>query len=656
MFEVTASPKLVILAVVLLVLYIVLKVRRAKVQAFVQSRILRTKRLSRLAFYSMAALCVPAGFLLMELPYNTELASMAPYYVFVGCALCAVVAAFIFFLGQRSKTSLGVFLFLCFVAGVANHFVVEFRGQPILPADLAALDTAADVSGGYVYAFDRRFFLSLILLEVIACIFALLPARQLSIKGLIVNLTLAVILAIGGVVWFNVSDIEENLNCTIDVWSSLDSCRQQGMLLCFLQRAQQLVPDAPEGYSVEAAQALQEEAAEEYAASSTATNSSVLAATSSQDSTSTSREASSELPSVVIIMNETFSDISRYSAVDDSYEGPTRTLALSDEALLSGNAYVSALGGGTCNSEFELLTGCSLGLLGTGIYPYTLYNLTGVENLASYFGDLGYTTSAIHPAVATNWQRDKIYAQFGFDAFYDIESFQDAQTRRDLVTDAETYDQVLELLTSSDEPQFIFDVTIANHSGYNTGLLSEDEQLSITVDGEENAEVSEYVSCIEQSDIEFIAFIDQLRDLDEPVIVCMFGDHQPGFADTLAEASFGVSTSDMDIIQVQERYITPYLIWTNSEDIQDAVGVGNTLDLSLNYLGLEVLNLAGLPLDNYYAFLSQIQELMPIINLCAYQDAEGAWYWHGEESESEVSQAYSDLAIVQYYRLFDAEN
>ena len=43
----------------------------------------------------------------------------------------------------------GGLLFLIF--GIANYFVVQFRGQPILPWDIQGFGTALTVSGGYTY-------------------------------------------------------------------------------------------------------------------------------------------------------------------------------------------------------------------------------------------------------------------------------------------------------------------------------------------------------------------------------------------------------------------------------------------------------------------------------------------------------------------------
>ena len=584
-----------------------------------------------------ALLCVPAGFLLMELPYNDALLSMNPFFVVCGLVLTGVLFAFVFFVGQRSKTSMMVFLIACFIVGVANHFVAVFKGQPILPSDVAALQTAVAVGGGYTYTIDDAVMGPFLIVLAFACLIALLPKTTIARRQTAANLIVALAVAAGGCAWFSSSDIEEDLNCSVDVWSSLDSYKSNGSLLCFLQRSQKIMPDAPENYSHDEAEAL-------LATAVNSTQSVAYAADADDVST---------LPSIIVIMNETYSDISRYSAVDDSYTGPQAIASLADEALLSGDVYVSALGGGTCNSEFEFLTGSSMGLLGAGVYPYMFYNLSGVDNVASYLGSLGYTTSAVHPAEASNWRRDRIYTQLGFDEFYDITSFEDAETRRELVTDAATYDFVLDLLENSNGPQFIFDVTIANHSGYDTGEIPEDGYVEVSVDGELDDEVSEYVSCITYSDAEFLAFIEELEELDRPVVVCMFGDHQPSFADRLAEASYGVSVEDMTLEQTQERYTTPFIIWTNSDELREAYGTGTTTNMSLNYLASNLLEAAGLSLDDQFSYLASVQEEIPAINLNGYQDSDSVWHYLGEESDA--SEAYNDLATVQYDNLFDQE-
>ena len=294
----------------------------------------------------------------------------------------------------------------------------------------------------------------------------------------------------------------------------------------------------------------------------------------------------------------------------------------------------------------------------------------GNENLVTYFKSLGYATRAIHPADAANWRRDRVYGQLGFDAFDDISAFEGAETLRGFTTDRETYDYVLDLVEEGTGPQFVFDVTIQNHGGYDTGLVPSDLQVTAPVDGVSFAEVDEYASCLAQSDEDLAYLVERLRALDEPVVVCFFGDHQPAFDDALAEAVYGDAAGAATLEDVQERYAVPYLVWANY-DVEDNAAEGTqdegaaarqgtqATDTSLNYLGAELVRAAGLPTTDYLAFLESLRAAVPALNLNGFMDAEGAWHAFDQKPSSEdarETQNARDLlrgyAIVQYANLF----
>ena len=149
-----------------------------------------------------------------------------------------------------------------------------------------------------------------------------------------------------------------------------------------------------------------------------------------------------------------------------------------------------------------------------------LYNLEGVDNMASYLKSIGYATSAIHPADAQNWRRDRVYEQLGFDEFFDITSFDGAEYFRDMVSDGATYDKILQIMDEGEGPQFIFDVTIANHGGYDTGTIAEEDMMRIDMDGEESAEVNEYVTAIARADADLAAFLAKLAQHEDPLWSC----------------------------------------------------------------------------------------------------------------------------------------
>lgn len=581
--------------------------------------------LRRLALFLVA---VVLGWLLIELPWNDNLAGIAPSYVAANLAIVALLGGIIFLIGQRTRTSLVVLVALCLFIGAANFYIITFKGQPILPADLFALSTAASVAGGYTLFLTPRLVGCLLALGAFCVALRLwCPARPITRWDVIVNCVAAALLIAFCAIKYQSTDIKNEFDVTVDVWDVRGSYGTQGTLLCFLSRAQELTPAEPEGFSDE----VLSHVLEPFESSAHQSASSALAA---KDDSSGGAAASENLPNVIAIMNETFSDLSSYPGLEGSNAQPAYFKEVQADSLVAGDLYVSAMGGGTCNSEFEFLTGSSMGNMGGGVYPYVLYDLDGTENLAAYFDRLGYDTHAIHPAEASNWRRDRIYEQLGFDSFDDITTMEDAETFRDLVTDKATYERVLEKIDAGDGPQFVFDVTIQNHGGYDTGLVPEEDQVHLDSDAVDNPEIDEFLAAMHQSDEDLRWLIDELNQRDEPTIVVFFGDHQPGFADWLFENTYHKSVDDATIDEVQARYHTPYFIWANAaaraEDSPlELEKIGTDTVTSLNYLGALMVEVAGLP---------------------------GTWHWFEEDvttpEQEAAEEALDDYAIVQYDDLF----
>ncbi|MBX9034269.1 LTA synthase family protein [Gordonibacter massiliensis (ex Traore et al. 2017)] len=587
------------------------------------------------------ALAVPAGFYLLERPWNDGLFAMDPYYAAANLCVLALLFAVVYFAGQRSRASVAAFLAACLAAGVANHFVIAFKGQPIVPADLFALSTAASVGSGYTFALDARLLEALAAFAACCAVLAFLPKVPATPRRVAANAVCA--LAVAGCFgwWMGSYDIEEAYACPVDVWGVKESYAERGSALCFLKRVQDLSPAEPDGYAAAAADELLARHAD-----------AVLEDGADRPSA----------PTVIAVMNETFADLSRYPGLADTDARPAYYHDIAASALEAGDAYVSALGGGTCNSEFEFLTGSSMGYLGGGVYPYVLYDLDGSESLVSYFSSLGYATHAVHPAESANWRRDRVYGQLGFDDFADGRAFSEADTLRGLATDRATYDHVLDLLAADEGPQFVFDVTIQNHGGYDVGGIAEEDAVSVPLaDGLASSELDEYASCIRQADRDLAYLVERLDALERPVVLCFFGDHQPGFSDWLFEVTYGAQADEMGLDAVQERYTVPYLIWANEAARENGAqapergGESMGARSSLNYLGAKVVEAAGLPTTSYQRFLLAASESVPAVNLNGYLAADGVWRWFGEEGDGEAVDTLRSYAIVQYDNLFNKE-
>lgn len=624
-------------------------------------------------------LAIFVSLFVLEWPYNQLLFSMeAPIARLNGMLVGAGLLA-CWFVGQRRSGVLIAYVAVCLGCGLANYFVCQFKEQTILPADLLAIGTAAQVSAGYNYVLLNSAVLAICAFTAFAAVALLVPSPRLTRMRVAANLVLGCAMAALLVNWYNTHDIEKDYGVKVDVWSTRESYETFGTVPSFLQRMQEVKPRVPEGYTTEKAAELQAALAAAWDEEHPGYPRTLEEARAYQERTT----GSAELPSVVAVMNESFSDLSIYPEVE-GYDGlplpggveaavvlPAGDEPMGDSGVAvgfvdhggpllfdalgvqeSGEVYTSVRGGGTCNSEFEYLTGATLGSMGGGVYPYMFYDLDEVESLPAYFSALGYATSAIHPAEASNWRRDVVYRQLGFDRFLSEDAMPTgADTLRDLITDRVTYDAILDLLDDDeDTPQFIFDVTLQNHGGYDTGLLDSYPHDGVTVGGEVIEGMSEYLSCIDASVDDLAYLLERLAALDRKVIVVFFGDHQPGFNDQMAEAAYGVEVGDLTLDQVQQRFETPYFIWANYEmDAEDLEGGA----LSLGYLMAQTAYAAGLPLTDFQKALLQLHGEMPAVNLNGYSDADGTWYWIGQDGP--VRDAYDAYAVLQYADLFDED-
>ena len=590
----------------------------------------------------------------LEFSSNHDLTWMYPLCLLLEWALIAFAMLGFFFLFQRRSGGAIVLAVALYILGIAEYFVILFKSMPISPGDLTALSTAAAVAGtGYTYTITSFCMLSLaftvIAIQICTLAAQIAPKRQKgSWRGLVLNLLIAIACLGGIAAHTTLLDYYHTLYIQVYSWRPLESYYRQGFLPSFISGAQTIKPSKPEDYSVSGAKKLISEYADEYDSNSQTGGSSTARLEAE-------KQFDEEKPTVIAIMNETFSDLSIYQNMHANYQGPAYFKSI-DDCLSRGRLYVSAYGGGTANTEFEFLTGNSMAYLGSGVYPYTTYDLTDTENLASQFKSLGYYTTAMHPNHGTNWNRENVYKDFGFDQFLTINDFEGAETLRGMVTDKSTYDKILELLDTNSDPQFIFDVTMQNHSGYDTGLIPYDKQVSLNIDGEFNSNVNEYVSLIQQSDEALEYFLGKLSKLDRKVVVVFWGDHQPFFPDTYNDRWF---TNEDDATHQERLWQTNYIIWANY-DVAGNSQTSHEEDLSSNYLSSELMKLIGAPLTDYQKAHLSLRQSLPALNSVGYEDAQGRWLLSSSKSDETYSdtiaaaceKARSDYHTMQYYMMF----
>jgi hypothetical protein len=364
----------------------------------------------------------------------------------------------------------------------------------------------------------------------------------------------------------------------------------------------------------------------------------------------------SDLPDILVIMDESFSFLTDLDGVETS-EPLAPFYSSLEENCVKGYVYTSLIGGGSSDSEYEFLSGDST-LMFNGNIVYTGYIHSFIPTLFSRTQELGYETTFYHPWDKAGWNRANIYDLFGADRtvyLNDQEGGTMSLIREELPSDSEDFETVLEMLSSAGpSPQFLMNVTIQNHASYSK--RESKNELSIVGTGKDYPEAERYVSLIRDTDDALKDLVSELDQLDRKVLLVFFGDHRPYLSDGFY-GDYGLTEDTLE--ERMEFSKTPYLIWANydlsetaDEDVLDMVGTSGN-DTSLNYLSTAAFKLGGIPLSGYQEYLWDLSQEYPVLNRF------GAWDKDGNLISVDDYAAYPDLVTYQYIiynHMFDSKN
>lgn len=269
----------------------------------------------------------------------------------------------------------------------------------------------------------------------------------------------------------------------------------------------------------------------------------------SNNNTNTNSQTSDETtPNIVFIMSESFSDFRVFDSLDIDSEIYSGFDSVGAEGYV-GNSVVPTFGGYTTRTEFELLTGLPTYAIDTPSIPQNLLkNQDIINTIPSYFKSLGYSTSYIHPFSKTFYDRDTLYAEYGFDELYfDDNMTVETKNFRRYISDESVFNQIKSVLQSNEKPSYIFATTMQNHQPYYAETAEGSNQLSYYLDG------------IKETSDQLRDFTNWLKEYDEDVLLVFVGDHFPFFTpDDNVYDRLGISDNNADLIYNQK-----YILWNN---------------------------------------------------------------------------------------------
>ena len=232
-----------------------------------------------------------------------------------------------------------------------------------------------------------------------------------------------------------------------------------------------------------------------------------------------------------------------------------------------------------------------------------------------------------------------------------MDDFENPILVRDYISDLSSYQKIEELYENKKEGSSlcVFNVTMQNHNPYNNTSYKFKDNVHVT-SFPAGMQAEQYLSLIKMSDDALEQLITYFQNVDEPVIILLFGDHQPHLPDLFYKDLMGKMPLQFTQEDTMLKHKVPFLIWANY-DIQEMF-----IDkASINYLSSIFLDAAGLKSSNFNRYLLDLYKKLPAISAVGSYDSTGTLHEKSERN-NKYSQLMKEYEIVQYNYLFDDEN
>ena len=530
--------------------------------------------------------------------------------------LCLFLFCICYGISNRPKLSFILTTFLVVGFEIINYGVLQARGFEVTVADIYAIRTALSVAGGLSFKIKADVVIAAILI-IISFLLLYLAYKGIEKKKIDIKLRLfkAVLFCFIGVVGFVLLFTHPILDEML-IWD-INSCyADYGSTLTLIKMFKDLKVDEPEGYM--------KEAVEEFIDSF------------EDDTLKFSVEEKRKLPNVVVVVNESFSDLDYVYNLNPEEDSLNYFHELwNDPNVTSGIMHSSKLGGGTSSVEYEFLTQNTTAFLPVGSIPYIRNNVS--ESMVARFNRLGFTTHGIHSYYNTGYSRGKIYKLLGFDDIKFMNDMPELEfSKNNYPTDSSTYKYLYETIDPIKDniKDFTFVLTMQNHIAY---ANKETDETYYKDDYFTNV----YLQEEKMSDDALKELIQYFEGVEEDTVVLFFGDHQPSLNQN------DIFTIRDGIDENEANYIVPFIIWANFD-----LNVKKDIETSTNYLQSILYETAKIPTDSYTKYIQGLRNQVPVITCNYYKGEDGKTYMLND-TESPYYNEISRYKRICYYHLFE---
>ncbi|SDH15408.1 LTA synthase family protein [Marvinbryantia formatexigens] len=563
-------------------------------------------------------------------PENYRNLAHSPEIIFWNILTAAMLLLLFLIITNSMRAACSLLVFISIIFCIANYYVCRFRDIPILASDLYSWRTAAAVAGSYSY---KPNFACLIALQTgLVYFFAfrcLGNTRLFSLKRRLA-FTGAGCIALGIFAkGFLFSDFLQSRGVSFSMFKPLVAYNSNGTYLAVIRSFQYLKIDRPENYSADGAAG-------------------IAAGYPSDKAT-----ASDDYPNIIIIIDEAFSDLGVVGDLETNTDYMPFIHSL-QENTIHGYTYASVLGGGTANSEFEVLTGNSIALLPQNCIAFQVYLKNEMPSLVSACADLGYQgLIAVHPYNASNYGRMTAYPLLGFQTYLSKSDFpKDAPRIRNYISNMAVNDMIIqkyeEAKASSDSPFLFYTMTMQNHSSYRKEPTNLQDTIQLPV--HPDAEAQQYLNLIKHSDEAFEELTGYFSQTDDPTVILYLGDHQPNMNTEFLNSITDGEYENWNDEEMMKRYAVPFILWSNYD--MPAKEYEKT---SMNFLQSILFENCNLPMTGYQKYLLDFAREVPAFTANGYWGADGGFYTK-DDTSSPYYETVQEYCSLIYNNLKDIRN
>lgn len=444
-------------------------------------------------------------------------------------------------LTKRKIFSYSIISSIWIISAISNNVIVNLRGTPLTGNDLRLIKSGLKLINNYL---SNKEIISIILLlfiliVLLILIFIFAPKSKLKINyflsfGLITIIFLIYKLFNGFAV--NSSIVSNNF------WDLEAVYSENGFIYCFSTTLINNGVSEPDSYS------------ENFMESIYYTLEDSLVSSSNNLSVTNLSNDEKELPNILMIQLESFFDPTLIESVEFDTD-PIPNFRELQNNYSTGTFSVSTIGGGTANTEFEVISGFNLDFFAPGEYPYnTTINNKASESINYALKELNYSTHALHNHEGNFYNRNTVFANLGFDTFTSAE-YMLINEKTDLgwAKDKFLIEPIVDLLTSTETQDFIYAISVQGHGSYPDKEISDEKYVNVTNinDDLNKNQLEYYANQVYEMDLFVKDLIDAVNALNEPTVIVFYGDHLP---------NLNLSKEDLSN---KNLYETEYVIWDN---------------------------------------------------------------------------------------------